>query len=764
MQQFKSSILKFLIMALAALAAPNAYAAAPEALFGPSLSGYVLDKESGETLVGASIFIVGTDRGAFTNKSGFFSVNGIPEGARTVRIKYVGYDEFEQKITFGENERIRRDFKLSPAAVESEGVSVFADREVEKREISVSKVNVPVSQIKQIRIGGESDVFRAIQMLPGVLTSSQISSGLYIRGGSPDQNLVLIDGSTVYNPSHLFGFVSAFNSNAIKDVDLIKGGYPAEFGGRLSSVLNITQKDGNREKYEGLVSLGMLTSKASAEGPLGNGAFFVSGRRTYIDLVAGLLPEDKENPFPDFGFYDINAKVSQNLGPNDRLYMSGFLSRDNFGIEQTGMNVGMHMGNRTGSLRWTHIFGDNLFSDVNFTASNYSNGMENSMSGWEMKIENSITDYTLKANMEWFVSNEFTFKSGIHATHYDFGYDQNWSGEKGDTEEGTSEGSRMNLKIRDYVYAAYAQTNYRATALLSLQAGLRVSHWDMSRKTNIDPRMSIRYQMFDNLALKLSWGIFHQYLRLAGDENISIFDTWLPTDNSVDPSKAIHYIFSAESRVFDDYELNFDAYYKSLLNISEVNMNVLEGKKVSDLFYSGNGEAYGIELFLQKKIGRLAGWVGYGLGWVNARFDSINGGAEFRPKYDRRHDFKIVLQYELDETWQFGATFQFQSGQSYTGANSRIQMMMPGMEHGAGLVTGTQRYGLRLPPSHQMNINVNYNTTVFGLPSVIALDIYNVYSRRDILMRFYDTREAKTKVDDLRLLPIIPSVSWEIKF
>jgi hypothetical protein len=753
-----------LLAAILLISASSGAMANPEPLPGQSLSGYVMDKESGETLVGASVYIVGTNKGAFTNKSGFFSVSGIPVGKQTVRIKYVGYEKFEKTIDFGKNDHIRRDFKMAPQSVQTEEVTVFADREVEKRQISISKVNVPVKQIQQIRIGGESDIFRAIQMLPGVLTSSQISSGLYIRGGSPDQNLVLIDGSTVYNPSHLFGFVSAFNSNAIKDVDLIKGGYPAEYGGRLSSVLNITQKDGNREEYHGLASIGLLTSKASAEGPVGDGSFFVGGRRTYIDLVTGILPEDEKNPYPDFGFYDINAKISQQLGKNDKIFVSGFTSRDDFGISEAGMDFDMYMGNRTGSVRWTHIFGDNIFTDLNFTGSHYSNGMAQEMSGWKMKIDNSITDYTLKANLEWFVSNNFTLKTGLHTSHYKFGYDQNWSGDDEEVEEGTSEGSRMKLRIHDWVYAGFLQTNYRATDLLSLQGGLRVSYWDKSREMNFDPRLAIRYQLQENLALKLSWGVFHQYLRLAGNENMSIFDTWLPTDNSVDPSKAVHYIASVETRLFDDYELNFDGYYKRLINISEVNMNMMEGDKVSDVFFTGNGEAYGVEVFLQKRVGRFAGWIGYGLGWVNARFDSINGGAEFRPKYDRRHDFKVVAQYELNETWQFGATFQFQSGQSYTGANSRFQIRFPGMNHGSGIITPTQRYGLRLPPSHQLNINVNYNTTVFGLPSMIVLDIYNVYSRRDILMRYYDTEGNTTKIDDVRLLPIIPSVSWEIKF
>lgn len=729
-----------------------------------TLNGYVKDGSNGETMVGATIAILGTNRGAYTNKSGYFSIANISPGDYKVKVSMVGYKAIEKQLTLKISQSLRMDFVLEPASVATKEVNVTAEREVESRQISISTVNVPIAQIKEIRIGGESDVFRSLQMLPGVLTSSQISSGLYIRGGTPDQNLVLLDGATVYNPSHLFGFISTFNSEAIKDVELIKGGYPAEYGSRLATVLNITQKDGNTKEFDGLASLGLISSKLSLEGPVGDGSWFLGGRRTYFDLLKPAIDNDPENPIPDFGFYDMNAKISQNFGMNDKVFLSGFISKDDFTFDDTGFEMNLFMGNKSASARWTHIFFDNFFSNLLVSASGYNNGMKQEFSGFEMKVENSIQDYSMKASTEWFVNDFATLNTGAEINYYIFKYENNFTGDGSETEEGTNEGGRMKLRYEDWNYASYTSLNLNFNDLLSVQAGIRASWWDYSENFTFDPRIAIRYILFDNIAIKGSWGIFHQYLRLAGDENFSLFDTWLPTDKTVEPSKAVHYILSFETKPIQDVEFNLDFYYKDLKNISEVNRNNLEGTTVSDVFYNGKGYSYGMEIFLQRRVGKLAGWLGYGLGWVNAKFDSINGGKEFRPKYDRRHDFKLVLQYQHNERWNFGATFQFQSGQSYTGATSRFQTYMPGDNYGYGKVVPSQRYGLRMPASHQLNLNASYNTTFFDLPMKLILDVYNVYNRRDILTKFYDVTEEDAPLKEIRLLPIIPTFSVELKF
>jgi hypothetical protein len=270
--------------------------------------------------------------------------------------------------------------------------------------------------------------------------------------------------------------------------------------------------------------------------------------------------------------------------------------------------------------------------------------------------------------------------------------------------------------------------------------------------------------MSDRIALKAAWGIFSQNLRLATQNDFSFFDTWMPTDSTVPSSRAIHYIFSLETEPIDGINVNFDIYYKKMDNVSELNMNALKGETVSDVFYIGNANSYGAEIFIQKKYGKLTGWMGYALGFIRAQFDSINNGESFRPKYDRLHDFKLMLQYNIDDQWDIGASFTFQSGQSYTGATSRFQTRLPGQNWGRGKIVPSQRYGLRLPPSHQLNVNASYSFKMFGLSAKAIVDIYNVYNHKDIWFRYYNTSQKETTIEDVSLLPVLPSFSLEIKF
>jgi hypothetical protein len=749
-----------------------------------SLNGYVLDGENKETLISATAVVKGLKLGGLTNKAGFFSIKNIPVGKQTIVVTYLGYEKKEVALEFDAGEAKKITVELSKRVSKSQEVTVEASREAERRQISISQVSVSMQQVKQIRIGGEADVFRTIQFLPGVLTSSQISSGLFIRGGSPDQNLVLLDGMAVYNPSHLFGFISAFNTEAIKDVDLNKGGFPAQYGGRLSAVLNLTTKDGNREKIEGTAALGILSSKASIEGPLGSqGSFFAGGRASYLTLLRPLIPEDPANPLPNFGFYDLNAKITQNITPDDKVSVSGFMSSDFLGLDAGGVNVNIGIGNRAGSARWTHVFGDNLFSTVILSSSHYRNGFDGNFAGAEFLVDNTITDYTAKADLEWFLTNDLTLKVGGELNRYEFGFIQDLAARRNDTSAVArllAGATRTELIIRDWVASGYAQANYNFTDDISLQAGLRLNYqrlntdlFSSSSSSNrgnllLDPRISARVRASDDLTFKAAWGIYSQYLRLASNPDFTFFDTWLPTDSSLGASRSTYYGLSTEMKLFQDtdvpLDLTVDLYYKSLNNINELNSLAARSRKVSEVFFSGNGEAYGAEIFLQKKSGQWTGWVGYALGWVWGQFDSINAGRRFNPRYDRRHDFKIVGLYTINDQWDVGASFSFQSGQPYTGVSSRFSSRLPDELFGSSISVSTERFGRRLPASHQLNINANYNTTLFGLPAKILIDIYNVYSRRDIWFIVYNNRGPVTEVQEVRLLPIIPTVALEIKF
>jgi hypothetical protein len=770
-----SRCLVFLFVAMCSFITPRLVAqpSTPQTAQTATLSGSILDGENKETLISATISIKAIKIGAITNKAGFYSLKNIPAGKHAVTVSFLGYAKKELTLEFASGEAKRLNVELKKQVSKSGEVTVTAERgEAEKRQIAVSQVNIPIEQINQIRIGGEADVFRAIQFLPGVLSSSQISSGLFVRGGSPDQNLVLVDGAAVYNPSHLFGFFSTFNTDAIKDVELLKGGFPAQYGTRLSSVINITQKDGNREKFEGLASVGLIASRASVQGPVGNGSFFVGGRRTYLELVRAVVPVESLTggvPVPNFWFYDVNAKITQSIGQNDKITLSGFLSSDDLQFKSAGLDVNIGIGNQAAALKWTHIFDENLFATTVISSSAYRNGFSGNNSGFAFVVDNTIRDITGRTDIEWYATNELTANFGVEVSNFRFGYKQNFTG-RTTTGGGGSLGSDTGTDFisDDNTYSAYAQVNYQFSPFLSAQVGGRAFYLQNNGSLLWDPRASMRWEVSPDLTVKASWGIFHQYLRLASNPDFTFFDTWLPTDASLGPSSSTHYILSFETKPVlfgaEDLAFNFDVYYKTLTNINELNNFALRSRKASEIFFSGNGEAYGAEIFLQKKTGNFTGWVGYALGWVTAVFDSINQGRRFYPRYDRRHDFKIVAQYQINDDWEVGASFIFQSGQPFTGVSSRFQTSFPGERVGTGITVPTDRNGLRLPPSHQLNLSANYKFPMWGIPARLLIDIFNVYSRQDIWFRFYDTTKPTVEVTDVRLLPILPTVTLEVKF
>jgi len=728
-----------------------------------SLSGFVRDKETGETLIGASVRFKDMQIGARTNKNGYYSITKIPAGEHTLIVSYVGYETYEKKINFKPNDAQRFNIELVPTSIKTEEIIVSAERESDKREITMSRVDVPVQEIKNIKIGGESDLFRALQYLPGILTSSQISSGLYIWGGSPDQNLILLDGSTVYNPSHLFGFFSTFNTDAIKDVELIKGGFNAEYGGRVSSILSITQNDGNQKEFKGLASIGAISSRISLQGPVMKGSWSFSARRTYLELIKLFIKEDPLMPLPNFGFYDINAKLVQNLSDDDKLSFTGFMSSDKFKYSGTGFNADMNLSNYLGGINWTHIYNKSIFSNINLSYTRFSNNLLGDEMGYTVQFINSIDDYTLKANFEWLLNDKATIKFGYQTSNLNFYIVQNYSGNLDTTYFGTS-ASASTIRIKNWNHSLFIQSNYQPTDLFSIQGGIRADYWNFIDKVTIDPRLSFRYLFQENLALKFGCGIYHQNIRTISDPNFTFFDIWIPTDTTIPITRAIHYILSLETSPLQGIALNFDIYYKTLKDISQMNMTALQGTKASDVLYVGNGNTYGFEIFAQKKYGKFTGWLGYAYGVVNYKFDSLNNGKIFHPKFDRTHDLKIVLNYSISNKFSVGANFLFQSGQPYTGATSRVQLKLPGQNYGRNLVINSDLYALRLPPSHQLNINASYYFKTFSLPSTLSLDIYNVYNHRDILARYYNATEDIVKVEDIKLLPIIPSISYEIKF
>ncbi|MFN3780662.1 MAG: TonB-dependent receptor, partial [Candidatus Kapaibacteriota bacterium] len=459
-----------------------------------SISGFVYDASTKEILVGATVFLENTKFGALTNKNGFFSLSNVPPGRYKLVISFVGYEKLIDTIQLTKYEKRRKNFYLNPQDLTTEEISIVAEKEIERREITVSKVSVPVQQISKLRIGGESDLFRSLQYLPGILTSSQISSGLFVRGGSPDQNLVLLDNMIVYNPSHLFGFISTFNTEAIKDVELIKGGFPAEYGGRISSVLNVTQKEGNRKKITGGAGIGVISSKAMLEGPLLNGSWFIAARRTYVDLIKGLIPVDPNVPLPDFWFYDINAKLTQEFSRNSKLNLGGFQSQDLFGYNGFGIDFNIQIKNQAGYVKFIHILNDNVFTSTSISLNFYKNSFVGKTGDYVYKIENSIRDLNFKTNIDWFATENLTLKFGYELSKFKFSYIQNFAGTETDTSQnsGVTPAGILNITVSDWNHSPYAQANYNLSDLVGIQVGARLNYWTLSKSLTFDPRVTLK--------------------------------------------------------------------------------------------------------------------------------------------------------------------------------------------------------------------------------------------------------------------------------
>ena len=719
------------------------------------------DSSNGETLIGAVVRIGGTNLGAVTNKNGYYVIRAIPADTVTLRCSYVGYRTVERAVDVrGGN--LSLNIVLAPQDVQASDITIEGSKDEEQKEIKISSVNLTAAQIQEVPSIGETDLFRALQFLPGVLDLVRNLQRFIFRGGTPDQNLILMDGSTIYNPNHLFGFFSTFNTDAIKDVELIKGGFPAEYGGRLSSVINVTNKDGDRNKFQGDLSLGLIDSRLTLESPLGNGAILLSGRRTYADLILGLLPKDPTSPLPDYYFYDLNGKITQNFGQNDKVFVSGYSGSDNLSYNTGALDFGMNWGNAAASARWTHIISDKMVSEFNFSGSKYNSGFTGDEAGSSFSLANSISDVTAKWNCEYDASDQHTIKAGFEASRYSFTYQQNYLGSADSSSSSSNDTS--NISVNDWATAVFAQDNWQVTPLASLQAGLRANWTKQSNALTWDPRVSMRYILADNLTLKASWGMYTQYLHLAARPDFDFYDVWLPTDSTVPPERAIQYIAGAESHPWEGWDFDVDLYYKALHNVAEFKPYVTGGTTVADVFSIGNGEAYGAELFLQKKVGPVTGWLGYTLSWVTEDYADINYGQPFPPFYDRRNDVDVVLSWQVNNRWRLGAVWTYATGQPYTAATSQYSIGLPGQTISNEYTFPGAEDALRLPAAHRLDASAAYQTTIFGYASTLNFSIFNVYDYREVWFIYYDTTKNPTQVTDVRLLPIIPTVSLEVKF
>ena len=725
------------------------------------ISGFVKDSASGETIIGATIRVRALKLGAITNKSGFFSLH-LPSGMRdTVEISSLGYRTLKIPLALHSGEERTLTVLLPIQSMTGEEITVESSEERERQEPQVSRISLTPKEVEDLPKIGQGDLFRILQFLPGVQTSSEISSGLYIRGGSPDQNLIMLDGSVLYNPSHFFGFFSTFNPDAIKDVELIKGGFPAEYGNRLSAVLNVNDIEGDRNQTEGKVDLGLISSSATIQTPVGTGALVLAGRRTYIDALLNVTGLTQSLGLPDYYFYDLNAKLTQNPSPNDKVVFSGYYGSDNLNYSANSAvnNIALLYGNRAGGAAWTHVFGSDLFTNFDLSASNFNSAFTIGSDAQPFTWTNAIDDYTARASIDYFPNPENNIQSGFQATAYKTTLL---------IQAGTNP-PNANVDLTPFYGAAYVQDEWKPTMSgdvddpLAITGGLRVDQISSNPEIGIDPRLSARYILTPAITLKASVGIYHQYLKLATNDIIPIFDIWLPDDATQPPEKCYQYVFGVSTVPFENYTFDVETYYKDMKNLVELQPNVTSGSTLDDIFFVGNGTAYGVEFFLQKQAGRFTGWLGYTLAWTWRTFPQIDNGQEFPPTYDRRNDFDLVGTYHANDRWTFGATFTYGTGQAYT----QVTSLAPDAENEAHAIPiNGNMNALRLPAYNRLDLSATYAFGFFSdkRNAEFDFDIFNAYDHRNVWISTVDEDTNPATITDVRLLPILPTFGMSVSF
>ncbi len=721
-----------------------------------TISGFIRDKANKESLPYATVAIKELKIGTATNIEGYYAIPSIPEGEYTVTVTLLGYQTSTFPIDTRKNKRIVKDIFLSDQAVQVSEVIVEAEKEEEKRSTQTGRISMQAKDIAQLPTIGEADVFRALQMMPGVKATSEISTGLNIRGGSTDQNLILLDGTVVYNPSHLFGFFSTFNNDAIKDIVLMKGGFPAEYGGRLSSVLNVTNIDGDRVSTHGKASISMLSTRVTGEGPIGNGSWFLSGRRTYFDKLidwAGL--DTGANALPLYYFYDANLKLNQDFGEDDKVSFVGYLGDDDliFKVGDGELELNMLWGNRTGALKWTHVFSQTLFSNITASYSKYKAIIGGDLGGTGFSNVNSVQDYSVRADVDFFATNDHLVKLGVWWSQYDIRYRESFDGDP------------YEFKERPAQISFYGQDEWTINERWKAQFGLRVEYQDLTKHITLGPRVNVRFNIDEYSTLKLASGMYYQFLNAvpAGSDNgFSPFDIWVPLNEKMNPSRSTDFVLGYENSFFEDVKISVETYYKRYRDVLLFKREITQTLDVSELFYVGQGRSYGLEFFIQKQSGQLTGMIGYTLAWTHRTFDALNEGREFMPKFDRRHDLTLAGNYQFDELWKLSSVFTFSTGQSYTPATGVYQDVSTGNPN--TVVIPGELYSKRLLPYHRWDLSLHKKITMFDLDGSWYFQIFNVYNYRNIWFKNFDYSENPIEVTDVKLLPIIPSFGVEFKF
>jgi len=766
-----------------------------------TLSGTIADTGTTETLIGASVYIKELQTGTTTNEYGFFSIS-LPPGTYTVQVDYVNYGSVTETIELTGN--VRKNFSLTTSDQEIEEVVVTGERrraEIRKPEMSVNKLSV--AEIKKMPVVlGEVDVLKSILQLPGVTNAGEGSSGFNVRGGAADQNLILLDEATIFNSSHLFGFFSVFNSDAIKDLKLYKGGIPARFGGRVASVLDIYQKEGNNKEYHATGGIGLISSRLLAEGPIvkERGSFLVGGRASYAHLFLKLADNDNSAYF-----YDLNTKLSYKLNDNNNLYLSGYFGRDLLSISDNFNNV---YGNTVVNLRWNHLFNERLFSNASMIYSDYYYGLKLNFIGFNW--DSGIKNYNFKYDFKHYISDKFKMQYGLNTVYYDF------NPGKITPSDATS---AINADQLDKKYAfepaVYLDIEQTLTEKLTVSYGLRYSMFyrlgaqtlntyannqpvvfddelkiyekaaptgtqsygrgkTIADYNNLEPRVSFAYQLNDNQSVKASYNRMAQYIHLISNTaSATPLDVWAPSDNWIKPQLLDQYAIGYFRNFKNDaYSLETEAFYKTVKNRIDYidGADLIANEAIEQVVLNGKSRAYGLEVLFRKNEGALTGWISYTLSRAEqqtpgrtAGETGINSGQWYKTGYDKLHNLSVTGAYELNKRWQFGAIFTLQSGRPVTYPDGQYQ-------YGDIVVPS---YGLRnekrLPAYHHLDVSATFTPKPDkkkGWQGEWVFSIYNLYNRQNAASISFRQNEDNGSNEAVRLsiFGVIPSVTYNFKF
>ncbi len=697
--------------------------------------GFITDSTSGEALIGANVFIRESGQGMATDNNGYYVLSDITIAEPKLIVSYVGYEKFELKLDFNKNKSQNINISLKPESIELMQVDVTAEEIERLNKIEPSRVNLSPRILKSQPSLAEPDIFRTIQSLPGVLTTSEFSTGLVIRGGNTDQNLILLDGITVYNPSHLGGLFSNFIVDAVKDAELIKGGYNAEYGGRLSAVLDIRSREGNRNKIEGSSSISLLTAQSTIEGPIPGGAFLVSGRRTYFDKVLPYVTDSFDLPYY---FYDLQGHVFTDINEKDRISLSFYRGVDD--LEFKDLDLDSDWGNKTISLAYRRVFNEKIIG--NFLAANSQFYTRFGLGG-EAGINeyNPLSDQTISGDIAYFYSQDFNVFFGAQAKSLDIKYNSKFNNE-----------ILFDSQTKPFETAVYSKVKWKPNSKLIIEPGLRlITFSSHSNGVYPDLRLSSKYIIDENRFINFAVGNYHQFISTFQDDfSAQILDSWFAVDENGEPSRATQAVLGYEQFIRRGLKIQLEGYYKYITDMltyeesratTDGNVN---SESLLDLLTPADGYAYGAELFVQKSSGKLSGWAGYS--WSVSR--KIMNGKEYFTNWDRSHVINFLANYQASPKWEYNVKFTLQSGQAFTPINGYFLQNLPGETQQNYRTIPATRNGGRYPSYHRLDLGAVRHFNVKGRKFDLFMQVINAYNRENVFTYTYPLGDTFNGIDD----------------